>query len=86
MGFWMGDHQKRAQRARFCSIYGGVDVAVEASANCRRLRALGATVRKSIDTVIATRCIVSGHELLHADKDFDAFEQHLGLRAVNCGT
>ena len=25
MGFWMGDQQKRAQKARICSIYGGVD-------------------------------------------------------------
>jgi predicted nucleic acid-binding protein len=64
---------------------GGEDVAVEAAANFRRLRAVGVTVRKTIDTVIATRCIVSGYELLHADKDFDAFEQHLGLRVVNCG-
>ena len=63
---------------------GGDDVAVEAARNFRRLRALGSTVRKTIDTVIATRCIVSGYELLHDDRDFDAFEQHLGLRCVPC--
>ena len=34
---------------------GGADTAVEAARNFRRLRALGITVRKTIDTVIATR-------------------------------
>lgn len=62
---------------------GGPDVALEAAKNFRKLRALGITVRKTIDTVIATRCILNGHELLHNDRDFDAFEQHLGLRCVS---
>ena len=66
-------------------VLGGPDVAVEAARNHRRLRSLGVTVRKTIDTVVATRCIVSGHTLLHSDRDFDAFEQHLGLRCVACG-
>ncbi len=64
---------------------GSPEVAVEAARNFRRLRALGITVRKTIDTVIATRCILDGHELLHSDRDFDAFEAHLGLRVVACG-
>ena len=67
-------------------VLGGADVAVEAARNYRRLRSAGLTVRKTIDTVIATRCIQSGYELLHNDRDFDAFEQHLGLRVVACGT
>ena len=67
-------------------MLGGPDVAVEAAKNYRKLRSLGVTVRKTIDTVIATRCIVSGHVLLHSDKDFDVFEQHLGLRCVAPGT
>ena len=67
-------------------VLGGADVAVEAAKNYRKLRGLGVTVRKTIDTVIATRCIVSGHMLLHSDRDFDAFEQHLGLRCVTSGT
>ena len=66
-------------------VLGGPDVAVEAAKNFRKLRSLGVTVRKTIDTVIATRCIVSGHMLLHSDRDFDAFEQHLGLRCVTSG-
>jgi predicted nucleic acid-binding protein len=63
---------------------GGIDIAVAAATNFRRLRALGVTVRKTIDTVIATRCIMDGHELLHSDRDFDAFQLHLGLRCVAC--
>jgi predicted nucleic acid-binding protein len=63
---------------------GGFDVAVEAAKNSRKLRARGLTVRKTIDTVIATRCILDKYELLHSDRDFDAFEAHLGLRCVPC--
>jgi predicted nucleic acid-binding protein len=46
------------------------------------LRNHGVTLRKTIDTVIATRCIESGYELLHNDKDFDPFAKHLGLRVA----
>ena len=63
---------------------GGPEVALEAARNFRRLRALGITVRKTIDTVIATRCMLGRYELLHSDRDFDAFEAHLGLRCVSC--
>lgn len=63
-------------------MLGGDDVAVEAARNYRKLRTLGVTVRGTIDVVLATRCIVSGHQLLHSDRDFDAFERHLGLRCV----
>ena len=48
----------------------------------RTLRALGVTVRKTIDTIIATRCIESGYTLLHCDRDFEPFVKHLGLRTV----
>lgn len=61
---------------------GGQDIAIRAAKNFRALRRLGATVRKTIDTVIATRCIESGYELLHDDRDFDLFARHLGLRVV----
>ncbi|MHB1666385.1 MAG: type II toxin-antitoxin system VapC family toxin [Thiomonas sp.] len=37
---------------------GGQDLAIQAAKNHRALRALGITVRKTIDTVIATRCIL----------------------------
>ena len=61
---------------------GGQEVAIQAARNFRTLRNLGVTVRKTIDTVIATRCIESGYELLHNDRDFDPFAEHLGLRVV----
>ena len=60
----------------------GHDVAIQAARNFRALRNLGVTVRKTIDTVIATRCIESGYTLLHSDRDFDPFVNHLGLRVV----
>ncbi len=65
---------------------GGEDIAVQAAKNFRALRRLGITIRKTIDTVIATRCIESGYTLLHSDRDFDAFVKHLGLRAVPANT
>ena len=61
---------------------GGLKIAIQAAKNFRTLRKLGATVRKTIDTVIATSCIESGYELLHNDRDFDPFSKHLGLRVV----
>jgi predicted nucleic acid-binding protein len=63
---------------------GGPDVAVAAAKNFRKLRSLGVTVRKTLDTIIATRRILDGHELLHSDRDFAAFEKHVRLRAVRC--
>ena len=61
---------------------GGEEIAIQAARNFRALRHLGVTVRKTIDTVIATRCIESGYDLLHNDRDFEPFATHLGLRVV----
>lgn len=61
---------------------GGAEIAIQAARNYRALRRLGVTVRKTIGTLIASRCIEDGYELLHDDRDFDPFEKHLGLRAV----
>lgn len=60
----------------------GQEIAIQTARNFRALRKAGVTVRKTIDTVIATRCIESGYTLLHCDRDFDPFVQHLGLRVV----
>lgn len=60
------------------------DIAVEAARNYRKLRALGVTVRGTVDVLIATRCLKNGLRFLHSDRDFDALERHLGLRVVNC--
>ena len=57
----------------------GPAVALESARNYRRLRARGITVRKTIDTLIDTRCIRDGLPLLYADWDFEPFVAHLGL-------
>jgi hypothetical protein len=60
----------------------GYELAVKASDNYRSLRARGITIRKTVDTLIATRCIEDGLTLLHADRDFLPFVQHLGLKVA----
>ena len=62
---------------------GGIDIAIQAAKNFRTLRGFGITVRKTIDTLIATRCIESGYVLLHNDRDFEPFVKHLKLRVVD---
>jgi predicted nucleic acid-binding protein len=62
---------------------GGLELATAAARNYRLLRAKGRTVRRTIDCIIATFCIREGHSLLHRDRDFDPFEQLLGLMVVH---
>ncbi len=62
---------------------GGVELAVQAARNYRTLRSRGKTVRKTIDVLIATFCLEEQHSLLHRDRDFDPFEQLLGLSVVH---
>ena len=62
---------------------GGIDLAVATARNYCHLRTRGRTVRKTIDGLIATFCIEHTHTLLHNDRDFDAFEEHLNLRVVH---
>jgi predicted nucleic acid-binding protein len=57
-------------------------VARQATDNYRLLRSRGITVRKTIDTLIATRCIQDDIPLLYSDRDFDPFVAHLGLRSA----
>jgi len=58
------------------------EVAIQAARNYRTLRGQGVTIRKTIDVLIATRCILDGVALLYRDRDFDPFVQHLGLRSA----
>ena len=60
-------------------------IAIQAAQNFRTLRSMGITVRKTIDTLIATCCIQKGHILLHCDRDFEPFAAHLGLRVAYRG-
>jgi predicted nucleic acid-binding protein len=64
----------------------GGDTAIQAANNFRTLRLLGITVRKTIDTLIATSCIEKGLALLYSDKHFDPFVEHLGLQSAMSGT
>ena len=62
---------------------GGIELSVAAAQNYRTLRARGKTVRKTVDCLIATFCILNDHVLLHADSDFDHFERELELRVLH---
>jgi len=61
---------------------GGRHIAQQAARNARSLRAQGIAVRGTIEAIIATRCIEDDLVLLHSDRDFEPFEQHLGLRCL----
>jgi len=82
-----GDASYRRVRDRFKSYEilqcGGESIAVAAAQNYRSLRKRGITVRKTIDCLIATFCIHEGHSLLHNERDFDAFEELLGLHVIH---
>ena len=58
------------QVALLDACLGNVPLAVRASEHYRWLRDRGITIRKTID-------------LLHADRDFDPFVQHLGLKIAH---
>ena len=55
------------------------DLASAAARNYRRLRAFGVTIRKTADLIVGTFCIEYGLRLLHADRDFEPMQRHLGL-------
>ena len=61
----------------------GESLAIASAKNYRFLRLRGHTIRKTIDCFIATFCLSGEHSLLHRDRDFDRFEQHLGLRVIH---
>jgi len=62
---------------------GGIEVARDAARNYRALRRRGYTVRRTIDCLIASFCIREQHSLLHRDRDFDSFEEQLGLDVIH---
>ena len=73
------DRARAALSALTVVVIGGPDIALQAALNYRTLRGIGITPRKTIDTLIATRCIESGYPLLFSDRDFEPFVEHLGL-------
>jgi predicted nucleic acid-binding protein len=62
---------------------GGYQVAVQSAQNYRILRKKGVTVRKTIDVIIGTYCILEGLPLLHDDRDFDPMVSHLSLKVLS---
>lgn len=60
-----------------------VSLAVQSARNFRYLRQKGVTVRKTIDSLIATFCIENDRQLLHNDSDFNGYEKHLGLQVIH---
>jgi len=62
---------------------GGYRVAVQSAQNYRTLRKKGATVRKTIDVIIGTYCILEDLTLLHDDRDFDPMVSHLSLKILS---
>ena len=74
----------RRMLARFAQVnIVDATLAVQSARKYRFLRQKGITVRKTIDSLIATYCIENEHELLHNDSDFDGYEKHLGLRVIH---
>jgi hypothetical protein len=56
--------------------------AIRAADNYRFLRKRAVTVRKTMDTLIATFCIDRKFQLLFSDRDFEPFVRHLDLRSA----
>ena len=76
------DHRAARQLMHSLAVETSIDpeLAVTAAEHYRSLRGRGHTVRSGIDVLIAAFCIERDYALLHADRDFDAFEDLRGLR------
>ena len=61
----------------------GIHLAVTSAQNYQTLRLQGVTIHKTIDCLIASFCLLHGHTLLHNNRDYDPFEQLLGLRVIH---
>ncbi|MBU0710491.1 PIN domain nuclease [bacterium] len=66
----------------FCEMIGKT-IALQSAVNYRILRKQGISIRKTVDVIIATFCMVRGFRLLHSDRDFDPIEKNLGLVCVH---
>ena len=83
---FLQDADYRSAKTLLCAlpIHNMLDtsISLKSAENFRTLRKQGITIRKTIDTLIATYCIEKGLKLLHSDKDFQPFQQFLGLQAA----
>ena len=57
-------------------------IAIKSARNYRILRKQGITIRKTVDSIIATFCIENRLPLLHSDRDFLPYQEQLGLRCI----
>ncbi|MBS4073431.1 MAG: PIN domain nuclease [Algoriphagus sp.] len=64
------------------AILGSKELALSSAENYLFLRKKGITIRKTIDCYIASYCISKNIPLLHSDRDFDPFVEHLGLKSI----
>ena len=60
----------------------GKENSLKSAQNYRFLRKKGITIRKTIDCYIASYCISKNIPLLHSDRDFDPFVEHLDLKSI----
>jgi predicted nucleic acid-binding protein len=76
------DHRQARLLMQSLSVEAAVDepICLAAAQHYRALRALGITVRSSVDVLVAAFCIERDYALLHRDRDFDGFEDLRGLR------
>ena len=82
------DYETAKQLLTSLSIFTmlNMEIAIKSVDNFRYLRKRGITIRKTVDTIIATFCIEEKYPLLFSDRDFLPFAQYLGLRAVTTNT
>jgi predicted nucleic acid-binding protein len=80
------DHDYQIAKNMLCALpmstLLSMSTSLQSAENFRKLRKQGITIRKTIDTIIATYCIENKIRLLHSDKDFEPFQQFLGLQVV----
>ena len=60
----------------------GHEISLKGVDNFRLLRKKSISIRKTIDVLIATYGIENQLILLHSDKDFQPFQQYLGLQTI----
>lgn len=66
----------------YCHSVLSKDLAIQSASYFRHLREQGITVRKTIDMLIATWCIVHEVPLLENDKDFGFISSSLPLKTL----
>ncbi|GHB40817.1 type II toxin-antitoxin system VapC family toxin [Mongoliitalea lutea] len=84
-GFKNDSHFQLAKKALESLPYYNLcskDVALFSAENYRILRKKGVTIRKTIDVIIGSFCIINDIRLLHADRDFEYLTNYLGLKVV----